>query len=51
MRAMSVGERAKQRRVGCHPVVLFGVGGEARKEGEKEWEGGRDGVSLLLNTV
>ena len=26
-------------------------GGEARKEGEKEQEGGRDGVSLLFNTV
>ena len=46
-----MGEHAKQRRGGCHPVVLFGVGGETRKEGEKEREGGRDGVSLLLNTV
>ena len=47
-----MGETAKQRRGGYHQVVLFGVGGgEARKEGEKQQEGGRDGVSLLFNTV
>ena len=47
---MSVGERGKQTWRLSSGGPVWGRG-EARKEGEKEREGGRDEVILLLNTV